>query len=402
MNRRFDLLVLGGGLTGLALAAAVGGAGGRVALIERRRVEATLTPTFDGRVTAVASGSQRFLAAIGAWEELEATSQPIQDIVVRERFSPLEVHYDHRELDGGPLGWIVENRRLRSALAANAARGDIELMEEAEVVAIERDAVTTTLALADGRRVRGALLAVAEGKASPTRARLGIGARRRPYGQTGLVCTLAHERPHRGFAVERFFPDGPFARLPMTGERSSIVWALRDELSRDVGRLDDAAFLGEVGERCGDELGRLALEGPRWTYPLELVVADSYVADRAALVGDAARSIHPIAGQGWNLAVRDVAALTEIVVDRLRLGLDPGDRAALERYAGWRRFDGLALVAVTDGLNRLFANGSSILRLLREGGLGVVERTGPLKRLFMRHAAGLLGELPRTMRGEAL
>jgi 2-octaprenyl-6-methoxyphenol hydroxylase len=243
---------------------------------------------------------------------------------------------------------------------------------------------------------------VCEGRGSGTRERLGIGVRRQPYGQTAIVCTLRHARPHGGLAVERFFPDGPFARLPMVGDRSSIVWALDDALAVDITRLDDGTFLGEAAERFGDDLGELALEGPRWHYPLALVQADAYAAPRAVLVGDAARGIHPIAGQGWNLAVRDVAAVAEIVADRLRLGLDPGDAAALERYARWRRFDGMALVGITDGINRLFANDLLPLRLARETGLALVDRLPPAKRFFMRHAMGLLGELPRAMRGEAI
>ena len=202
--------------------------------------------------------------------------------------------------------------------------------------------------------------------------------------------------------MERFFPDGPFARLPMTGDRCSIVWALDDDLARTVLALDDRGFLGEVAERFGDDLGELALEGPRWSYPLSLVMADRYTAERLALVGDAARGIHPIAGQGWNLALRDVAALAEIVVDRLRLGLDPGDALALERYAAWRRFDSMALVGVTDGINRLFGNDILPVRLAREAGLALVERAPPVKRLFMQHAMGLVGDLPRAMRGGSL
>jgi 2-octaprenyl-6-methoxyphenol hydroxylase len=200
-------------------------------------------------------------------------------------------------------------------------------------------------------------------------------------------------------AVERFFPDGPFARLPMRDSRSSIVWALDDRLAATVIRLDDRSFLGEASERFGDDLGDLTLEGPRFHHPLALVEAEAYTAPRVALVGDAAHGIHPIAGQGWNLALRDVAALVEISVDRLRLGLDPGDAMALRRYASWRRFDGLALVTITDGINRLFANDVLPLRTLRGAGLALVDRLPPLKHFFMRHAMGLVGDLPRSMRG---
>jgi 2-octaprenyl-6-methoxyphenol hydroxylase len=258
------------------------------------------------------------------------------------------------------------------------------------------------IALEGGLEARAPLLVAAEGRASATRATAGIGTTRWDYAQTGIVATIAHERPHGGLAVEQFFPAGPLAMLPMTGRRCSIVWAAADSLARELIVLPDEAFVEELGDRVGDRLGRLALAGPRWHYPLSMVQAERYVDRRLALVGDAARGIHPIAGQGWNLALRDVAALAELAVEAKRLGLDPGSAAVLARYARWRRFDSLALIAITDGLNRLFANDLFPLRLARELGLGRVERVGPLKHFFMRHAMGLLGDLPRLMRAEAL
>jgi 2-octaprenyl-6-methoxyphenol hydroxylase len=401
--QRHDLIVLGGGLTGLALAAAVGGAGFRVAVVERAPLAELVAAPYDGRVTAVAAGAERFLRAIGNWDRVDPAAEPIRDIVVREGFSPIRVHYDHRAIGDRPLGSIVENRVLRSALLERArALPDVTLIAPAQVDALDLGPARAEAALADGRRLSAPLVAACEGRRSSARERAGIGTRRWAYRQTGIVCTIRHTEPHRGLAVERFFPDGPFARLPMTGGRCSIVWALEDGLAQSVLALDDAAFLAEVAERFGGDLGELALEGPRWSYPLELTMAERYTGTRLALVGDAARGIHPIAGQGWNLALRDVAALAEVVVDRLRLGLDPGDELALERYAAWRRFDSLALVAVTDGLNRLFANDLLPVRLAREAGLALVDRVPPAKRFFMRHAMGLVGDLPRAMRGEAL
>jgi 2-octaprenyl-6-methoxyphenol hydroxylase len=400
---RHDLVVLGGGLTGLALAAAVGGAGAEVLVVERAPLADLLAAPYDGRVTAVAQGGRRFLEQIDVWKRVVAHASPIRDIVVREAFSPVRVHYDHRAVGDEPLGFIVENRVLRAGLLAQVrALPTVTVAAPASVAALAFAAARVELDLGPAGSAAAPLVALCEGRGSATRERVGIGARRWSYGQTGIVCTLRHEHPHAGLAVERFFPDGPFARLPMTGERSSIVWALEDGLAGAVTELDDEAFLGEVAERFGDDLGELALEGPRWAYPLALVLADAYTAPRLALVGDAARGIHPIAGQGWNLALRDVAALAEVVVDRLRLGLDPGEPAALERYAAWRRFDGMTLVAVTDGINRLFANDLFPLRLAREAGLAAVERLPAVKRLFMRHAMGLAGELPRTMRGGPL
>jgi 2-octaprenyl-6-methoxyphenol hydroxylase len=397
------VIVVGGGLTGLALADAVGGAGYRVLVVEQAALADLVAAPYDGRVTAVALGARRFLESIGVWADLAERAGPIRDIVVREGFSPIQVHYDHREVGGEPLGYIVENRVLRKALLAHArALATVTLAAPMRVAELRLGAAQAEVTLSDGRQALAPLVALCEGRQSTTREKVGIGVRRWAYGQTGIVCTIRHEKPHGGLAVERFFPDGPFARLPMTGERCSIVWALDDALAGAVTALDEAGFLGEVAERFGDDLGELSLEGPRWAYPLQLVLADRYTADRLVLVGDAARGIHPIAGQGWNLALRDVAAVAEIVVDRLRLGLDPGDALALEQYAAWRRFDGLALVAVTDGINRLFANDLFPVRVAREAGLALVERLPVAKRFFMRHAMGLIGDLPRTMRGRSL
>lgn len=400
---RVDVIVVGGGLTGLALGAALGRAEVAVLVVERQPIPRLLATTYDGRVTAIARGSKLLLEAIGVWPHLMAQAEPIRDIVVGERGSPATVHYDHHEVGGEPLGWIAENRHIREALLARLqGLPAVRLAAPATVAELERDAAQVRLRLADGRVFGAALVAAAEGKESPTRAAAGIGVRRWDYAQTGIVATLRHALPHRGLALERFFPDGPFARLPMRGNRSSIVWALRSDRAALVTALDDRGFLGEVAERLGDELGELSLEGPRWSYPLSLLWADRYVDRRLVLVGDAARGIHPIAGQGWNLALRDVATLAELVVDRVRVGLDPGDASALERYAAWRRFDSLVLVAVTDGINRLFANDLLPLQLVRNLGLAVVERLPVVKRFFMRHAMGLVGELPRLMRGEPL
>ena len=402
---RFDLVIIGGGMTGLALACTTAGAGLRTAVIERMALARTTEPPFDGRVTAIAPGSRLLLAAIGVWPGLTAGAEPILDIRVGERDSPLTVHYDHREIGDQPLGHIVENRMIRSALldrAQQLTEGSLTLAAPDEVDQIERGPTGVQIRLKSEHVLTGALAIAADGRESRTRALAGIDCMRWDYGQTGIVATIAHAEPHDGLALERFFPAGPFARLPMTGNRSSIVWAAADELARDLIELPDAAFLAELGERFGDELGPLALAGPRWHYPLAMVQAERYTDRRLALVGDAARTIHPISGQGWNLALRDVGALAELLVDAKRLGLDPGGAAVLARYEQWRRFDSLALIGITDGLNRLFGNDLLPLRLMRELGLGVVERVGPLKRFFMRHAMGLVGDLPRLMRGEAL
>jgi 2-octaprenyl-6-methoxyphenol hydroxylase len=401
---RLELIVIGGGMTGLALACAAAGAGLRVLLIEQRALELATASAFDGRVTAIGRGSRYLLEAIGVWRHVDE-AQPILDIEVGERQSPLIVQYDHRDVGAEPLGHIVENRTLRRALlhrTGELAGGPLEIAAPDRPVRIERQSRGVALALASGRTVAAALLAAADGRASPLRDIAGIGVLRWDYQQTGIVATVVHEKPHHGRAFERFFATGPLAMLPMTGRRSSIVWAADNRLARELIALDDQEFALELADRFGDGYGALELAGPRWHYPLSMMQARRYTDRRLVLVGDAARAIHPIAGQGWNLALRDVAALAELIVDARRLGLDPGGTSVLARYERWRRFDSLALIGITDGLNRLFANDLLPLRLARELGLGAVERIPPLKRFFMRHAMGLLGDLPRLMRREAL
>jgi 2-octaprenyl-6-methoxyphenol hydroxylase len=403
---QFELIVAGGGMTGLALACAVAGAGVPLLLIEQRALPDTTALPFDGRVTAIARGSRHLLEGIDIWAHLAGEAQPILDIEVGERHSALTVHYDHRAVGGEPLGHIVENRVIRRALLSRLAElrggGALEIAAPERWQRVERRAEAVEVALASGRRFRAGLLAAADGRGSPLRDLAGIGLTRWNYQQTGIVATVAHAEPHHGRAFERFFATGPLAMLPMQGNRSSIVWAADDRLARELIALDDGEFIAELADRFGDRHGALELAGPRWHYPLSMVQARRYTERRLVLVGDAARAIHPIAGQGWNLALRDVGALAELVVDARRLGLDPGGSYVLERYERWRRFDSLALIGITDGLNRLFANDLLPLRLARELGLGAVDRIPPLKRFFMRHAMGLLGDLPRLMRGESL
>lgn len=405
-----DIAVVGGGMTGLAFAVAVAGAGGEVALIDPMPWPETLAPPFDGRVTAVARASRYLLDGIGAWPAMAAAAEPIRDIEVSENASPFRVFYDHREArdPGGriqPLGHIVENRAIRTGLIerARALAGDtLTLAIPDKVKHFSRASGQTSIMLESGRRIEARLIVGADGRNSICRKEAGIDVLRFDYEQTGIVATIAHGEPHHGLAVERFFPSGPLAILPMQNDRSSIVWAAENALAKDLIGLDDDEFLGELEERFDSRLGEISLAGPRFHYPLSMAQAKRYTDERLALIGDAARAIHPIAGQGWNLALRDVAALAELVMDALRLGLDPGARPVLQRYERWRRFDSLALIAITDGLNRLFANDVLPLKLAREWGLGLVERTPVLKRFFMQHAMGLVGDLPRLMRGEGL
>jgi 2-octaprenyl-6-methoxyphenol hydroxylase len=401
--REWDVVVIGGGMVGLSFAAALGGAGVAIVVIEPDLATAAVVADFDGRATAIATGSRAVLESSGAWQGMACDAEAILDIRVSDGASPLFLHYDHRELDGGPLGHMVENRIIRCALIERlGALDDAVLMDGRRVTALERDGAAVQVSLDDGTRLRARLAVAADGRNSPTRRNAGITVTEWRYPQTGIVCTVAHERPHDGIAQEHFLPAGPFAILPLTGNRSSIVWTEHAALAPRIMALEADGFAEELGLRFGDYLGALEVTGPRFSYPLGLLHAHGYIKPRLALIGDAAHAIHPIAGQGLNIALRDVAVLAEIVVDALRLGLDPGALVSLERYQRRRRFDNSMMLAVTDGLNRLFSNDLAPLRLARDIGLAAVNNAPPLKRLFMRHAMGLVGELPRLVRGEAL
>jgi 2-octaprenyl-6-methoxyphenol hydroxylase len=395
--------VVGGGLSGLSLAIACAAAGIEVVVIDRQDPATLLAAPYDGRTTAVAYGSQQVLSAIGVWDALARDAEPIREIRVADGAAPFFLHYDHRELGDNPLGYIIENRLLRRGLDARTRQ--LERLTLLAPLAVDGAAYTedgARLSLSDGRTLRAELIAGADGRNSPLREGAGIKAFTASYRQTAIVCTVRHEAPHHGVAVEHFRAAGPFAILPMTGNRSSIVWTEASDTAPRLLALDEKSFTRELSRRFGDHLGALEIEGPRWSYPLALVHAARYTAKRLALVGDAAHVIHPIAGQGWNLGVRDVAALAELVVDASRLGLDLGSATLLERYARWRRFDNLMLTAVTDGLNRLFSNNLAPMRLARDLGLGAVNRAPHLKRFLMRHAMGVVGDLPRLVRGETL
>ena len=411
-----EVLISGGGMVGLTLGIALAGAGVATVVVDAADPAALQTAAYDGRSSAIARGTQQALAALGIWPGMAARAEPILEIRVSDGkvgagASPFFLHYDHHELGpglDGPLGYIVENLAIRRALAACAARAaKLTVVAPARLASAERGPAAVVAVLDDGRRIQAQLIVGAEGQASQLREAAGIRATRWDYPQVGIVCTVAHEAPHQGVAHEHFLPSGPFALLPMTdgpegGHRSSLVWTERRALAPAMMALSEADFAAELERRFGHGLGRLRQAGGRWSYPLGLMLAEACVAGRLALVGDAAHVIHPIAGQGLNLGLRDVAALAETLVDARRLGLDLGAAEALARYQGWRRLDGALLAVATDGLNRLFSNDLGPLRLVRDLGLAAVDRAPPLKRFFMRHAMGLVGDLPRLVRGEAL
>lgn len=414
----FDLAIVGAGLNGSLLALAAGEAGLRTALIDRVPLTSLAEAGFDGRTTAIAYTSQRLFEAVGVWSEVAGEAEPILDIRISDaghdgRASPLFLHFDHREAgeDAGsaaPMGWIVENRFLRAALLRRlAACPAVELVAPAEIIDTKRSPDQAALTLQDGRRLETRLVASAEGRFGTMREDAGIGARSWSYDQIAIVLVARHRQPHGGVAQEKFLPGGPFAILPMRdgpdGEhRSSIVWTERAQVARRLLQLDDARFQAEFVHRFGNYLGDVSAVGPRWSFPLGLVHADRYVDTRLVLVGDAAHGIHPIAGQGYNLGVRDIAALVEVLIDAKRLGLDVGAADTLERYVQWRRADNLIMVAATDLLNRMFSNDIAPLRLVRDLGLAAVNRIPALRRFFVRHAMGMAGDLPKLIRGERL
>ncbi|MBM3489263.1 MAG: 2-octaprenyl-6-methoxyphenyl hydroxylase [Alphaproteobacteria bacterium] len=395
-----DLAIVGGGFIGQALALAAASVGLRSALIERRPRTALADAGDDGRVSSLALGSQRMLAVLGVWPTLAAEAEPIRDIRVADGRSPLFLHFDHREIGDEPFGYMVENRFLRQALLAAVERGGaIRLLAGRRLRAIQREEFAARVELDDGTAVEAPLLVAADGRGSALRAQAGINALSWRYRQTAIVVTLAHERTHDGVAKEQFFPTGPFALLPMRRSRSSLVWSLRHDLARALLAADEATFLAAVERQADGQLGLLSLAGPRYNYPLALEQAERVVDRRLVLVGDAAQAMHPIAGQGLNLGLRDVACLAEVLARQARLGLDLGEALALASYQRWRRPDALAMLLMTDGLTRLFSNNLPPLRVARRLGLGLVNRLPAVKRVFERHAAAAAGDLPRLIRG---
>jgi 2-octaprenyl-6-methoxyphenol hydroxylase len=406
MKMDSDLIVVGGGLTGsaLALACAQGGLG--VTVIDRLARETRGEAGFDGRSYALAAGSQRLLAALGLWEKLAPDAQPILEIKASDGrpgggAGPHVLHFDHAEIEEGPMGYMVEDRHLRPVLLdAMTAHPRIDHRDGETVVAQDIDSHAARVSLASGASLRAPLLIGADGRDSGTAARAGIARTGWSYGQTALVCAVAHDRPHHGVAHQFFMPGGPLAILPLKGNRASIVWSERDALARPLAEADDATFLEALRPRFGSFLGDISLAGRRYAYPLALSLANRVADARLALAGDAAQAVHPIAGQGLNQGLRDVASLAEVLADAHRRGEDVGACAVLERYRRWRSFDRASLALATDGFNRLFSNDNPLLRAGRALGISAIGQLPGLRRAFIREAAGLAGEVPRLMRGQ--
>ncbi|WP_372884307.1 UbiH/UbiF/VisC/COQ6 family ubiquinone biosynthesis hydroxylase [Shimia sp.] len=399
-----DILIAGGGLNGPALALGLAGAGFTVTVVDARPETARAGDNFDGRAYALALASKRLLDAIGVWSRVAADAEPMREIKVSdgragEGPSPFFLHFDHAEIEEGPMGFMLEDRFLyRAFLAAMAEDDRITTITGDSLTDQTVDATGVTATLASGRALRARLLVGCDGRNSGVAARAGIRRRGWGYGQTALVCAIAHEKPHHGIAHQFFMPPGPLAILPLPGNLSSIVWSESDANARRIQALSDEDFMALLRPRFGDFLGEISLAGGRFSYPLNLTVAERFVAERLALVGDAAHGMHPIAGQGLNAGLRDVAALVQVLDHARRRGEDIAALDVLERYQEWRRFDTHALVAATDLTNRLFSNDNPLLRLGRDIGMGLVNASPALRRSFMREAAGLTGELPDLMR----
>ena len=401
-----DVLIAGGGFAGLTLAVALRQALGPAFTVAVADPALGRSHAKDERASAIVASARRLFETIGIWEGVAEEAQPILDMVVtdsrlNDAVRPVLLSFAGDIEPGEPFAHMIENRHLVDALEEKA-RGLAVALHATPVAGFSADAASQRLSvsLADGSTIESRLLVAADGARSTIRQGARIGTNGWDYGQSAIVTNVAHERDHGGRAEEHFLPAGPFAILPLKGRRSSIVWTESTPEAARIMALSDDAFLAELEQRFKLHLGELQLIGARRLHSLGFFVARSFIAERIALLGDAAHVIHPIAGQGLNMGLKDVAALAEAIADAARLGLDPGSQGVLERYQRWRRFDTMTMGFATDGLNRLFSNQSDILRLARDVGLGMVERLPPLKRLFIREAAGLVGEVPKLLRGE--
>ncbi|WP_322867213.1 FAD-dependent monooxygenase [Aquicoccus sp. G2-2] len=403
MKHDSDILIVGGGLNGPALALALAAQGFSVSVVDALSQTVRKNAAFDGRAYALAQASVRLLRRIGIWEQVAGHAQPMNEIKASdgragEGAAPFFLHFEAGALEEGPMGFMLEDRFLRRAFLE--AMADVPEISQVQgrVVAQDADAGGVTLALENGKDLRGRLLVGCDGRGSGTAERAGIRRTGWGYGQTALVCAIAPEKPHNGIAHQLFLPPGPLAILPLPGAVSSIVWSETDEAAAAISALSDADYLEVLRPRFGDFLGEIALKGKRFSYPLGLSVANSFIADRLALIGDAAHGLHPIAGQGLNAGLRDVGALAHVLRHAARRGEDFGSASVLARYQEWRRFDTAALALATDVTNKLFSNDNPLLRAARDVGLGAVNALPGLRRGLMREAAGLRGALPELMK----
>lgn len=415
MTNQFDIVISGASFAGLALALAAARTfhdDVTIALIDRAAISPEkLVPS--PRAFAVSAGSRRMLQTLGLWSQIAPDAEPITAIDITNSsldagVRPIVLSYDNTIEGGEPATHIVPaNAVLKALLEAVARETSVTFIAPDEIKSFAASSAGAVLETTSGRTVQATLAVAADGRNSALRDLAGIKTVALSYQQTGIVTIVAHEKPHGGRAVQHFLPAGPFAILPLPAtaahpNRSCITWSEDETQARRILALDDAAFLDEIDQRFGGRLGTIALEGRRQSWPLDLHLARSYTAQRLAVIGDAAHTVHPIAGQGINLGLRDAAALIDAIAEAARLGVDIGSGSVLERYQSWRRFDATVSAFAFDGLNRLFSNDSTLLRAVRDAGLGVVDRAPYLKEMFVHEAAGLNGELPRLFKGEAV
>ena len=399
-----DIAIVGGSLTGATTALAAAQAGFRGVVVDQLAAHTQVEQDFDGRSYAMALTSVRLLKALGLWADLAETAQPILKIKVADGSSstgpsPLFMQFDHAEIEEGPMGHMVEDRFLRPLLQRAMARYEtIEYIAGTALIEQSISGSEMQLTLSDGRQISTSLLIGADGRKSPSAGRAGIKRIGWGYGQTALVCAIQHEIPHNGVACQYFLPAGPLAILPLTENRASIVWSETAQNAKQIMALSEADYLSILQPRIGDYLGKISMAGQRYSYPLDLTLAESFVAPRLALIGDAAHGVHPIAGQGLNAGLRDIAALVQVLKEAKLRGEDIGASATLMRYQEWRRFDATSLALTTDTFNRLFSNDNSLLRFGRDMGMAMINAVPKARRSFIREAAGLTGTLPDLMR----
>ena len=398
-----EIIISGAGVVGMTLAYALAEHGIKTAIIDSVDLKSSLSDAFDGRSYAVSYAPYIMLKTIGLWDKIGHSAQPINEIHVTDGDCPVFLHFDEQELGDGPLGQMVEVRHIRAGLyKAIKDHDNITLLTPNKIIETETTSGSITIKLESGEQISSSLLIAAEGRRSILREQYDIHVRHWDYQQTGIVTTVEHELPHQGIAHEKFFPSGPFAILPLQGDRSSIVWCEPPERTKTIMNLNEAGFNAELKKKFGDFLGEVQSIGLRWSYPLSMQLADHYTAERFCLIGDAVHGIHPIAGQGFNLGLRDIAALTEVLVDAKKIGADLGSELLLERYVHWRRTDNNVLALGMDGLTRLFSNDNPVISLGRRLGIAAVEEMPAMKKFFMQHARGTIGKLPKLLTGEKI